>query len=78
VVQNSVFIITLHLFIVNYNRKIMILPLNQIIFGLIDGGDRIFYFFINNKNTKIPLETEKNICWVSRGCFDFLFLFFNI
>jgi len=37
----------------------MILPLSQITFGLIDGGDRVFLVFINNKDTKIPLETKE-------------------
>lgn len=75
--QNIVFTITLYLFIVDYNRKIMILPLNQIIFGLIDGSDTIFFIFINNKNTKIPLETEKKKCQVSRDCSGFFYFFFQ-
>jgi hypothetical protein len=48
-------------FIVNYNNKIIFLPLNQIIFVLIDKGKEVvlFYFFMSGKNTKMPLERER-------------------
>ena len=48
-------------FIVNYNNKIIFLPLNQIIFVLIDKGKEVvlFYFFMSGKNTKMPVERER-------------------
>ena len=60
-------------FIVNYNNKIIFLPLNQIIFVLIDKGKEVvlFYFFMSGKNTKMPLEREREICLGFRGSFSF-------
>ena len=46
-------------------------PLIQITSGIAEKGVRVFLFYMNNENTKMPSVTKKIICFQSMGVISF-------